>query len=85
MMQTIYIIFAAIALIALLCIWLFLRWRANAPKAKLNDPDRPRLEPRKPDIVLASAADFSATKSEAVLVPSTRDRPRIAAFDIRVM
>ncbi len=79
MMQTIYIIFAAIALIALLCIWLFLRWRANAPKAKLNDPDRPRLEPRKPDIVLASAADFSATKSEAVLVPSTRDRPRIAA------
>ena len=77
MMQTIYIIFAAIALIALLCIWLFLRWRANAPGQRLADPNRPRLEPRKPDIVLASAADFSATKSEAVPVPITSDRPRI--------
>ncbi len=73
-----YIIGAAVALIALLCIWLVLRWRANAPVQKSADPNRPRLEPRKPDIVLASAADFSATKSETVPASAASDRPRIA-------
>ncbi len=78
MTQNIYIIFAVVALVALIVIWLFLRWRANAPGQRLADPNRPRLEPRKPDIILASAADFSATKSEAVPVPAASDKPRIA-------
>lgn len=77
MTQNLYIIAAVVALLALTSIWLFLRWRANAPKPKLADPDRPRLEPRKPDIMLASAADFSA-KPASVPLPAASNQPRIA-------